>query len=273
MLLALQQLQSKFERIVVGDFPSTFNYSTKLACYNEEVTRPTSHLIVDDLLVYIRPLNYSGYARAGPCYSSASYSRVGLLDISLSVFLSWINSPTDINMKYMRETFEHEILHVFGIGTKWYNNNLTLPNTKPTQYVGKNGVAAFQTLLGGTGFPQLEHDFGDAGSHFDECLYDDEAMTPVLSTNNYFSALSCGTLADLNYTVDMSQCDAWKVPPVVACTSEGYRANLLRGEPIEHHHHGECAYPPGEVLKDIPYVDGMPQVFPTCIGDRVDACD
>jgi hypothetical protein len=243
-----------------------------------EALRPKQHLIVDDLLVYIRPYNYSGYASAGPCYSSASYTRVGLLDINLNVFLSWVNNPSDANMKSMRQTFEHEILHIFGIGTKWYNNNITSPNTNPTLYIGKNGVDAFQKILNGTGFPKLETDFGDGSrfSHFDECLYNDETMTPVLNNDNFFSALSCGTLADLNYTVDIGQCDAWKIPPVVPCTAEGYRAYLLRGDeyPLLHQHpHGDCTYPNGETLDDIPYIYGMPQVFPTCIGTRTDACD
>lgn len=278
MMRALEALQLKFERIVVGDFPSTFNYSTRLACYGVEATRPKQDLIVDDLLIYIRPFNYSGYASAGPCYSSTSHTRVGLLDISLNVFLSWINNPSDLNMKYMRQTFEHEILHIFGIGTKWYNNNITSPNTNPTQYIGTNGVNAFRNFLGGTGFPQIENDFGTGSSyaHFDECLYNDETMTPVLNSDNYFSVLSCGTLADLNYTVDMQQCDTWRIPPVVPCTSEGYRAYLLRGDEypfLDKHAHGDCAYQNGETLDDIPYSGGRPQVLPTCIGARTVACD
>lgn len=217
---SIVKVQERLESIVIADLPGVYNYSTKLKCYNEEDLRPVKHILVDDLLVYINFNNVTGVAAGGPCYMNP-IPRVGMVSFNWGLFNGWNTGSPDL------ETFEailtHEVLHVMGIGTLWKKFLLPVNVTSPEFYNGTNGVAAFRGTLRGSGLPKVDTDFGGHGTHWDECTYGDEAMTPVLDLPAPVSVMTCGALSDLGYTVNTSACDTWKVPKVVPCIN-GFRS-------------------------------------------------
>lgn len=220
----IRAAQRKLEGIIDKDIPISFNYTRP--CRNDLTLSLPNTTIVDDLLIFIQPNNNTGFANGGPCFMSKDgFARVGSVGMSIGGFDSWRTPPfTDQNLDFFRDVLLHEFLHVIGIGTLWYSNVTPYKAGVKMNYTGANGVANFKNHLRGSGELEVETDFGVRGDHFDECQYDNEIMSPVISYGNSLSSMTCSALKDLKYQVNMTRCDMkWTLPRKVPCTPDGYR--------------------------------------------------
>ena len=103
----------------------------------------------------------------------------------------------------------HELMHVLGFGSLWnYGNHQLVVDdpdpSKPDQYIGANGLTAYNEQFGANdGFVPVENDGGSgtAGSHWDEAALGNELMTGYINGPNYLSKFSVMSLADLGYSV------------------------------------------------------------------------
>lgn len=99
----------------------------------------------------------------------------------------------------------HEMLHVIGFGTIWQRLGLLSgAGTNNPQYIGANGVAAYNNIFGNnatsipvenTGGP------GTADAHWLESIFDTELMTGFLNEGEQLplSAITAESLVDLGY--------------------------------------------------------------------------
>ncbi|MDE2720868.1 hypothetical protein [Candidatus Palauibacter polyketidifaciens] len=149
------------------------------------------------------------------------------------------------------EVMLHELGHVFGIGTYWYQGDVRLVNLPSstrrvdTHFPGANAVVAFDAA-GGSGYTGAKvpvtndpAEDADAGGHWRSVLCGEimtrgncpgEELTVV-------SAITLGALADLGWVVDMSVAEDYMLPSrdmaasVRVDTAGGYNDVLMRVEP------------------------------------------
>ncbi|MEH2197427.1 hypothetical protein [Nostoc sp.] len=106
---------------------------------------------------------------------------------------------------------QHELLHGLGFGNLWEAKGLVdYAGTPLAQYNGKEAVKAFNELGGLTDNIALENEGnGSAGLHWNESLFQDEAMTAdynnVKGGNAPISAVTIASLADLGYQVNLNR--------------------------------------------------------------------
>jgi hypothetical protein len=117
----------------------------------------------------------------------------------------------------------HEMGHILGIGSIWthggFLRNRSLPSTSgaDTHFTGPLAIAAFDAAggsdyTGGAKVPVANlADEGSSDSHWRESVLDNELMTPLFDSGIYnpLSAISLQSLADLGYTIDISQADSY----------------------------------------------------------------
>lgn len=108
----------------------------------------------------------------------------------------------------------HEMGHVLGIGTIWEDLGFVVQST--TAEAGFNGpqaLAEYNSVFG-TNAPSIPIELG-VQAHWDEDIFGNELMTPIISavgTPNPISSITIAMLADLGYTVDMTQADPYTPP-------------------------------------------------------------
>ena len=117
------------------------------------------------------------------------------------------------------QTALHEMGHVLGIGTLWDDliGNPSQNNPEADTYFrGPLARKAFD-VAGGASYTAGEkvpvENGGDDG-HWRERVFDDEIMSPVgdLDYAESLSAITVQALADLGYSVDVTQADAYRLP-------------------------------------------------------------
>ena len=115
----------------------------------------------------------------------------------------------------------HEMGHVLGIGSIWEQLGLVVgADTVDPRFIGPQAVAEFNSVFGAneTGVP-IEGDPntgpGTRDGHWSELVFDNELMTGFINPPGEVIPLSSVTiaqLADLGYTVDISQADPYTPP-------------------------------------------------------------
>ncbi len=115
----------------------------------------------------------------------------------------------------------HEMLHVVGIGTVWYDAFVdTTTNPSDVRYTGTAARAACVDDNGGaaacgTTVPiESAAGVGSRFSHWRESVFRSELMTPSIGPNfpMPFSGTSVGALEDLGYEVTYSLADPFVIP-------------------------------------------------------------
>ena len=117
----------------------------------------------------------------------------------------------------------HEVGHVLGFGTTWTNNGLLQESSRDVpkgdpHFNGPLAIAAFDEAGGQVytgakvpvaGFlPNGEHD----NSHWREAVFGDQVELMTARGGGALSAITLQSLADLGYSVDLSQADAYTLP-------------------------------------------------------------
>lgn len=139
----------------------------------------------------------------------------------------------------------HEMMHVLGFGTVWYDNLVdTLTTPTDVRYTGVRARNACVMDHGGA-VPCAStvpiHSTDGAGSrfsHWRESVFQSELMTPFLGSGaTPFSKMSIQVLADIGYVVSDESADAYTVPspPTAAMLREGPESplDIVLPEPVQ----------------------------------------
>ena len=222
--------------IIREDLPDyTFTRGFSNTCGDHSYRIPAGERI-DDLRIYITSFyEYGGFRGwGGPdvLRETSHLSVVGCMGFNSDVnSVSWV-------------TALHEIGHVLGVGTLWYNlgflqnpseNN---PNVD-THFNGPLAIAAFNDAGGwdyaGAKVPVQRQGGPSADSHWRDSVLDGELMTSGfgdrLSTITLLSAITLQSLADLGYNVDVTQAEPYTLPSAAAKASAKIAAPPTHVEP------------------------------------------
>ena len=178
---------------------------------------------IDDLRIYITSFyddSLSGpEGWAGPSVlRETSLSVVGCMAFNL-----------DDNFVSL-DTALHEIGHILGIGSLWYNSGFYQnPPNGDEHFNGPLAIAAFNDVGGGsyTGakVPVAKMD----GGHWRYSVLSGELMSPA--GGFALSAITLQALADLGWVVDVTQADPYTLPDAAAKASAKIAAPSTRAQP------------------------------------------
>ena len=135
----------------------------------------------------------------------------------------------------------HEMLHVVGFGTVWYDQAV-IDTTTPTdaRFLGLLARQACRDFNGGSSVcastvPVHSAD-GDGSrfSHWRETIFTNELMTPFLGSGaTPLSATTIGSLEDLGYEVSYETANAFTLPGAVALRADEPATSIMLGEPMQ----------------------------------------
>ena len=239
---AVQRWMSTFT-VDVPDYEFTSDWQASCGDQSFEIRQGER---IDDVRIYVGLLDLGHYAagRAWPLLTRANHLPVvGCMEFKpYFVYFGEFDDPL-----YFLAL--HEVGHVLGFGTKWTAHNLLqepswdVPNGDP-HFDGPLAIAAFDEAGGHQYrgakvpveglFPYGGHD----NTHWRESVFGDELMTRALSGRGVLSAITLQSLADLGYSVDLSQAEAYTLPapgaakPVAAPDQSPFCDVSERPEPV-----------------------------------------
>ena len=111
-----------------------------------------------------------------------------------------------------RELALHEMGHVFGVGTLWNRFGFLQARFGDTHFNGPRAIAAFNSA-GGRNYPGPKVPAQrEVGAHWRGSVFETELMIPYLNGQGWLSAITVQSLADLGYSVDVTQADPYTLP-------------------------------------------------------------
>lgn len=154
---------------------------------------------VDDILITAELAPIDGVngilGQAGPTSLRTTGSLPATADMTFD-----IADVDAMDLATFADVVLHEMAHSLGVGSIWDRLGLVSNGL----FTGANAVREYH-LMGGTasGIP-VEQDGGSgtAGSHWDEEIFGNELMTGYINAGeNYFTAMSAASFADLGYVI------------------------------------------------------------------------
>ncbi len=125
----------------------------------------------------------------------------------------------------------HAFGHMLGFGVSWPDRDLlrnpsSADRRADTHFTGDRAIAAFVAAGGanylGARVPvENETTWGSVNTHWRESVFGEELMTSGLREGvaDYLSAITIQSLADIGYTVDVEEADAYTLPGASPATS------------------------------------------------------
>ena len=205
----IQYAARRWMSIIREDLPDyTFTGGWSEPCGDRSYAIPSGERI-DDLRIYVVSFNdddddaLGGWAGPRVLRETSHLSVVGCMGFNL-----------DDNRVSLWIAL-HEIGHVLGIGTRpWDNNGFVQKSPNDVHFNGPLAIAAFNDAGGrnytGKKVP-LEEDWG----HWRQSVLRGELMEPV-GWNVSVSAITIQALADIGYSVDVTQADPYTLPRAAA---------------------------------------------------------
>ncbi len=187
---------------------------------------------IDDVRMFVSIDSIDGpgniLARAAPCLVRFT-PFIGAEDIPRSVAVGAMEFDEDDLPRLAAQgvlvsTVMHEMGHVLGFGTMWdifdllENPSVDGNPNSDTHFTGSLATDAFERAGGrnyrGGAIVPVENGGtrGSADSHWRESVFENELMTPFLSTGiEPLSAVTIEAMADLGYNVDPSVADNYRI--------------------------------------------------------------
>ncbi len=216
----VEDAAERWEQIITADIPNHRLTTADRNYLNGRFSGITAPEVVDDIVIYVRTVNLD----FGIAAALSLFHRIP----SYLPFASEIQLGTRFVIDY--PAVLHEMGHALGFGAyPWtYHNLLKDPSRGPlgtlitpspdTHFSGAKAIAAFNTA-GGSGYTGAKVPVENASlnassrdSHWRQSVMQSELMTPGLSDPAPLSAITIQSMADLGYTVDVTQADAYTLP-------------------------------------------------------------
>jgi CARDB protein/leishmanolysin len=220
---AVTAAAERWMSIIPLDIPNS-DFSTDPLAADACVTgQPLFNGEVDDLRIYVSIVEIDGLsgtlAQAGPCITRGltNLPIVGSMKFDAADLTSLEESGG------LLPVILHEMGHVLGLGTIWSQRGLlqnpSLPSSPgaDTHFNGPLAIEAFDAA-GGSSYTlgqkvPVENTAGEGSSdsHWRETLLGLELMTPFFTPgqSNPLSAISIQSMADVGYSVDVSEADPY----------------------------------------------------------------
>jgi hypothetical protein len=236
---AFENARARWEAIVTGDVVAAGLTSLLFpACGGGPVEETVDDVVIN---VVVGPIDGVGgiLGQAGPC----AFRDPGLLP-AYGIMIFDSDDLTDLEAdNQLEDVILHEMGHVLGVGSLWEALGLLLddgavapdcdtPTLTDPYFTGALALTAFNSA-GGMGYAdnkvpvELLGGPGTRCSHWRESVFETELMTGFISapgTANPLSAISLQSMADMGYTVDVAEADAYTLP------SMGGIAGLAAGQ-------------------------------------------
>ena len=240
----------RWEAIITSDIPDQKIVRDSDSIVQDSDCVNDASLIVDDLRIYAEITDIDGphgtLALAGPEHvrDPSLLPVTGCMEFDVA----------DINSIDLYSTIVHEMGHVLGFGTIWHLLGLLrdpsldaqdepIVPVPDTHFSGRLAIEAFDKAGGASyqGKKVPVENQGGSGSqdgHWRESVLGNEIMSPfVFDREEPLSAITIQSLADIGYSVDVSQADLYRLPPRGSLTrrAPGRRIHLendIRRGPI-----------------------------------------
>ncbi len=181
--------------------------------------------VLDDIFVMVSAQDYR--SGAGVRSVTCGYRASSGLPMTGTILLDVEGVPRG----QVDDLLLHAFGHMLGFGTSWKRLDL-LRNPSSghpgadTHFTGDRAIAAFVAAGGAYyagGRVPVENDptYGSVDKHWRESVFGDELMTSGLreATVDLLSAITIQSLADIGYTVDVEEADAYTLPSASAAAS------------------------------------------------------
>jgi hypothetical protein len=233
---AVERAVARWRKVVIGDVPSVAGQLPPDFCGLGE---PSFDGVIDDLriLVDFRETDGPGgtLAYAGPC---AIRTADGLTALG-AVIVDRDDAASLLGGGQLESVVVHEIGHVLGIGTLWFDHVVGAGGTDP-HYTGPSGLSAFARVGGGSyvGSPVPVENIGGSGTrdgHWRESAFRTELMTGFAEdegTRMPLSLVTIGALEDLGYVVTPWGDDSYVFGSLAARAEPGKDGTILRDHPL-----------------------------------------
>ena len=215
---SFQAARDRLQRLIVGDQP---NIPVNRPAGDCLPNQPAMNETIDDLVIFAEVVAIDGpgmiLGQAGPCFfrmNGAGLPAIGIMQFDVA------DLNTIETQGLLQFVVLHEMLHVIGFGSVWNSFGLLAGSaTTDPFFTGSQAIAAFNSIGGnvfignkvpveGTGGP------GTRNSHWRETVFKAELMTGFLNNGaNPLSIVTASSLADLGYTVDQAEADAFAIVP------------------------------------------------------------
>lgn len=209
--------RNRLQRLIVGDLA---NIPVNRPAGDCLPNQPAMNETIDDLVIFAEVAAIDGpgmiLGQAGPCIvrSSGNLPAIGIMQFDVADLTNLENQGL------LQFVILHEMLHVIGFGSVWSSLGLLsgAATTDPF-FTGSQAITAFNSIGGtafvgnkvpveGTGGP------GTRNSHWRETVFKTELMTGFLNNGaNPLSIVTANSLADMGYTVDTGEADAFAIVP------------------------------------------------------------
>ena len=184
--------------LIIGELPNVTVYGGK-----------GGPKLVDDILIVAELGNIDGLngvlGQAGPTSVRTNGSLPATATMKFDI--------VDVNamgLDVFTDVVLHEMAHSLGFGSIWGRLGLVTDGL----FTGQNALEEFLAMGGsGSGIP-VEQDGGSgtAGSHWDDETFGNELLTGYIDPGeNYFTAMSAASFADLGYSITSNYL-AWADP-------------------------------------------------------------
>ncbi len=238
---AFEDARDRLEKVITGglnDVRVQDDDGNAIPCDNGTDTvdiKETVHGLL--ILVTVADLGSSGIiAQSGPCIARKSND----LPVVSIMVLNTRYADT-LSTARLGDVVQHEMFHALGFGTIWPDKLLL--SGAGTAEVAFTGAAALAAAKSDNGAPSSwtavkVENTGGAGTvdaHWRESAFDDELMTGIIDDDNPLSLTTIQSMADLGYSVDVAQAEAYTIPnPDAALREAGAEPGLHLGDDVLH---------------------------------------
>jgi hypothetical protein len=216
---AFNQAAATWERIIVD---SVGSLPVQLAAGACDSSQPAINQRVKDLLilVHVRDIpdtvpGQSILGESGPCLvrDPGNIPVLGVMSLNSATLASLATSGL------LDDVIKHEMAHLLGFGTVWDLDNLLRDSTTSNPWFsGTEAQTAFRSADPSYADKVVPVEAGGGAgttlSHWRESVMTNELMTGFINNPgpNPLSAITIESMADLGYTVDVTQAEAWPTP-------------------------------------------------------------